>query len=311
MDKTALCDNITKPKENHMKSYTSRTLKLMTMLCLSLFTFGCGGGGTDSTSPTPTNESVTTATFKVEYVPVTTAKTGKSTFKIKVTNKTTGAAVAGKTITFTPTMNMPSMSHSTPCEALKDNADGTYSGTIYYNMASTNTDGTSMGTWELKFAVDGEVATFNPSVAMSTGTTNRATLKGVTDVIGSMTGTSKRTYNLFNDSSTFGMSSTFRLFIAASDESTMMRFPTVSIGSSLTGLTVNTMTVEASTDNGITWNSLTDNEGGHWSVAGLTGLATGGTVKVRLIINGEQKTTDGNVAAGTNDFATFTIVAAM
>jgi hypothetical protein len=144
------------------------------------------------------------------------------------------------------------------------------------------------------------------------GTTSRATLKGVTDVIGSMTGTSKRTYNLFNDGSTFGMSSTFRLFIAASDDSMMMRFPTVSIGSILTGLTVSTMTVEASGNNGSTWSGLTDSGGGHWSVSGLTGLATGGTVKVRVTINGEQKTTDGNTAiAGTNDFATFTIVAGM
>jgi hypothetical protein len=44
----------------------------------------------------------------------------------------------------------------------------------------------------------------------------------------------------------------------------------------------------------------------------LTGLATGGTVKVRVTINGEQKTADGTAAiAGTNDFATFTVVAGM
>jgi len=67
--------------------------------------------------------------------------------------------------------------------------------------------------------------------------------------------------------------------------------------------TVASMTVEVSTDNGSTWNSLTSAATGHWSVSGLTGLAAGGTVKVRVVIDGEQKTTDGTAAvAGTNDF---------
>jgi hypothetical protein len=170
-----------------------------------------------------------------------------------------------------------------------------------------------MGVWELKVMIGMETATFYPPVAMSMGTTSRATLKGVTDVIGSMMGmgASKRTYYLFNDGSTFGMSSTFKLFIAAADDSMLMNFPAVSGDSILTGLTVNSMTVEASKDNGATWSSLADNKGGHWSISGLTGLASGGTVKVRVTVNSEQKTTDGLAVSGTNDSATFTIVAGM
>jgi hypothetical protein len=163
-----------------------------------------------------------------------------------------------------------------------------------------------MGIWELKVSIGGENALFYPAVAMPMGTTPRATLKGVLDMIG-VTGTTKRTYNLFNDGSTFGMSSTFKLFIAASDDIMMMKFPAVSVGSSLTGLTVNSMTVEASTDNGATWNSLTDNGSGHWSVTGLSGLATGGTVRVQVTVNGEKKTTDGSAASGTNSYALFSV----
>lgn len=250
-----------------------------------------------------------TTSYIVEYVPgMKGAAQGKTTFKIKLSSRNDGSAATGKSITLVPKMYMATMSHSAPVDTVVESAaPGTYDCAVFYQMAS----GPGMGVWELKVSIGGESAIFYPPVAMSMGTTARATLKGVTDMLGS-TGTTKRTYNLFNDGSTFGMSSSFKLFIAASDDSMMMRFPTVSVNSTLTGLTVNSMTVEASADNGATWNSLTDNGGGHWSVTGLSGLATGGTVKVRVTINGEQKTADGNAAiAGTNDFATFTVVAGM
>ncbi|MFA7403654.1 MAG: hypothetical protein WC007_06660 [Pelobacteraceae bacterium] len=249
-----------------------------------------------------------TSSYAVEYVPgMKAAALGKTTFKIKLSNLGDGSAATGKNITLVPKMYMATMSHSAPVDTVVESATpGTYDCAVFYQMAS----GPGMGVWELKVSIGGESAIFYPPVAMSMGTTARATLKGVNDMLGSTA--TKRTYNLFNDGSTFGMSSTFKLFIAASDDIMMMKFPTVSVNSILTGLTVNTMTVEASADNGATWNSLTDNGSGHWSVAGLTGLATGGTIKVRVTINGEQKTADGNAAiAGTNDFATFTVVAGM
>jgi hypothetical protein len=236
------------------------------------------------------------------------ATQGKTAFRIKLSNRSDGSAATGRSISLVPLMHMATMSHSAPVDVVVESATpGTYDCAVFYQMAS----GPGMGIWELKVSTGGENAVFYPPVAMAMGTTSRATLKGVADMIGS-SGTVKRTYNLFNDDSTFGMSSSFKLFIAASDDSMMMHFPVVSLNSSLTGLTVNTMIVEATTDGGATWYSLTDNGGGHWSVAGLTGLASGGTVKVRVKINGEQKTTDGNAAIpGTNDAATFTIVAGM
>jgi hypothetical protein len=174
-----------------------------------------------------------------------------------------------------------------------------------------------MGIWELKVMVGMESAIFYPPVAMAMGTTNRTILKGQTDEIGSMMGTSKRRYYLFNDGSAFAMSSTFKLFIAAEDDSMMMKYPSVSNNSTLHNAmgapwTVSDMTVKASTDNGSSWSALTDDGAGHWSASGLTGLSTGGTVKVRVIVNGEQKTTDGAaVTVGANDSATFAIVAGM
>jgi len=272
---------------------------------------------TDKIDAPPFAQKALTASYIVEYVPGMIAATqGKTSFKIKLSNRNDGSAATGKAITLMPKMYMPSMTHSAPVDAVVESSTpGTYDCSVYYLMAS----GPGMGIWELKVMIGMETATFYPPVAMAMGTTNRAALKGVNDVIGSMMGmgTSKRTYYLFNDSSTFGMSSTFKLFIAAADDSMMMKFPAVSAGSTLhnemnVARTVASMTVEASTDNGSTWNSLTSAATGHWSVSGLTGLAAGGTVKVRVVIDGEQKTTDGTAAvAGTNDFATFTVVAEM
>jgi hypothetical protein len=261
-------------------------------------------GDTSSSTSSPTYESVTTATYKIEYIPVTAAIEGKTTFKLRLTAISDGKLIAGKTISLAPKMTMTSMSHSTPCEALKDNSDGTYSGTIYYLMASTASDGTTMGSWELKCTVDGEIATFNPVVAMSMGTTPRISLKGVTDKIGNMTsGMSSRSYYLFND----GISgSTAKLFIAAADDSMMTRFPAVSIGTTLSGLTVATMTVDVSTDKS-TWTPLTDDGKGHWSTTGLAMLAAGTHLYVRLTVNGEQKTTDGAAVGASNGYSDFTI----
>jgi hypothetical protein len=109
---------------------------------------------------------------------------------------------------------------------------------------------------------------------------------------------------------TTGSTSTFNLFIAA--KQSMMSYPAVSLGtvlSSPTG-TVASMTVDASTDGGSTWVPATDNSSGHWSIPGLTGLVSGttGTIYVKMNLNGEDKTTDGNAVAGANGYATFIVI---
>jgi hypothetical protein len=281
-----------------MKSAIETALKMVFILGTSLIMFGCGGSSSSDVNPK----------YSLELVSGATATEGKSDFKIRVTNRSSGATVAGKNVSLTPKMNMvSSSSHGTPVGTITDNADGTYSGNIYYLMAS----GATMGTWDLKFSVDGETVIFNPSVAMAMGTTPRSTLKGVNDMIGSMTGSaSARSYYLFND----GISgSTVKLYIAAADDSMMTMFPAISVNSTLhnqsnAAVLVTAMSVEVSTDK-TNWTALNDDGTGHWSKTGLAMLSTGMHLFVRLTVNGEQKTTDGSAVAigNTNAYGDFTL----
>lgn len=252
-----------------------------------------------------------TDTYLIEYLPgMMSAAQGKTSFKIKVTKLSDGSAATGLTISLMPKMHMSTMSHSTPVDTVIDNGDGTYSCTAYYLMAS----GPGMGFWELKVTIgsgmSGESVTFYPQVAMAMGTTTvRATLKGLSDTITGSMGASKRSYYIFNAGST--TTTSFNLFIAANES--MMSYPAVSEGATLhdatgTAWTVSPITVSVSTDK-ITWVSATDNTGGHWTVSGLTGLSSGqtGTIYVKLTVNGEQKTTDGNALSDTNGYASFTV----
>lgn len=259
-----------------------------------------------------------TDTYKVEYVPgMMDAMEGKTTFNLKITNLSTGQAVSGLTVSIMPTMHMLSKNHASPADSVVDNGDGTYSCTIHYLMASTM-NGTSMGYWELAVMIGGmgETAYFYPSVMMSmSGDTVKATLKGQSDKITSMSMTSNRSYYCFNDGVTYGMSgSTFKLFVATMES--MMSFPAVYTGVSLNdengaSWSISSMSVEASTDTS-TWVAATGTGNGYWTVTGLTGLTSGtaGTVYVRVTVNGEQKTTDGNAVSGSNGYATFTVMPA-
>lgn len=263
-----------------------------------------------------------TASYRVEYVPgMMGAMEGKTTFKLNITNLSDDSPATGLTPTLMPMMNMASHKHSTPVEGCTESSTlGTYDCTVYYAMASTMS-GMSMGYWELKvMAAMGETAYFYPPVMMKMGgETNKATLKGQTDKIAGMNGgmAMSRPYQIYNDGATaemMGGTHKLELFIAAQES--MMSFPAVSGGTVLNSgsadyeLTVSTMTVEVST-NGTDWVSAADAGGSHWTATGLTGLTTdeAGTVYVKLTINGEQKTTDGNTPAGdgTNDYATITV----
>lgn len=291
-----------------MKIYISQALKLMLLLSIPLVLLGCGGGGSNSSSASTDKESVTTVSYKVENVSVTTPTEGKSTFKIKVTDKNSGAAVVGKSITLTPTMDMGATKHSTPFDSFKDNGDGTYTWTLYYLMASTMADGTQGGTWELKFTLGDETFSFKPAVVMAMGTSPRGTLKGVSDMIISMGSAKARSYYLFDDGISGG---TVKLFIAAVDDSMMTKYPAVSVGTMLhdqmaAAVPVNLMTVEVSTDKTV-WTPLADDGAGHWSKSGLTPLAAGMHLYVRMSVNGEQKTVDGMAVGAGNAYCDFAI----
>jgi len=263
---------------------------------------------TDKIGSLPFGKVVQTPSYMVEYMPMGMmgSRVGKTAFKIKITNLIGGTPATGKSISLMPLMHMPDTSHSTPVGSITDNGDGTYSCTAYYLMAS----GPGMGYWDLQIKIDGmmgETATFYPAVGMAMGDTVRTTLKGQTDIISSMTGTEKRSYYLFKDDLVTAGTSTFNLFIAA--KQSMMSYPAVSSGTVLSSPTGTiTMTVDASTD-GSSWVAATDNTKGSWSIPGLSGLVSGttGTIYVRMKVNGEDKTTDGNAASGANGYATFVV----
>jgi hypothetical protein len=254
-----------------------------------------------------------TQTYRVDYLPgMMPATQGKTQFRIKVVRRNDGAPVTGLSLALMPMMHMAAHAHATPVdEAVVDNGDGTYSCNVYYLMASSM-NGMSMGFWELKVLIDEETATFFPGVGMAMGSdTIRAVLKGQADTTAGMMGPAKRSYYLFKDGGVVGTPGdhTLRLFLATQES--MLSYPAVMQGTLLHDAqnaewSVETLTLEASTDGGSTWVEGDHIDGGHWEVPGLVS-GQAGEVRVRLAVNGEQKTTDGMAPAGANDYAVFAV----
>jgi hypothetical protein len=206
---------------------------------------------------------------------------------------------------------------------------GEYVCAVYYLMPSIMMNDRSMGFWELKVMVgslDGEHVFFYPTVTMAMGDTAQVRLKGRDDKISSsinhgagntngMTSEAEvRTYYLFKKSLT-GMTGnhSFEFFIAAKEN--IMDYPAVSVGTTLNSgdlnyvLSIVTMSVEVSTD-AINWVTATDHGGhghsGQWVADNISGLTDGSAavLYVRLVVEGEQKTTDGatpNALPATDD----------
>jgi len=167
----------------------------------------------------------------------------------------------------------------------------------------------------------GEIVHFYPYVMMRMdGDSNKVSLKGQTDMIEGMMGMpEQRTYYIYNDGATAAMSGhDIELFIAA--KQSMMSFPGVSVGTVLNNgtdyqLTVSTMTVEVTADDGANWATATDNGSGHWTATGVAGMTTDvtDTVYVKITVNDEQKTTSGFAPDGaaeitdTNEYGVLTV----
>ena len=256
-----------------------------------------------------------TNTYRVEYVPgMMASKQGKSQFQIKVTKRSDSSAATGLSLKLMPLMHMASgMNHSTPVDGVTESATaGTYNCTAYYLMAS----GPTMGFWDLKVKInDGvntETAMFFPPVGMAMGSdTVRATLYGPDDIVSSMTGTQYNKYYLFKDGAVTVAGSTLNLFITHA-EMMNMNFKPASAGlvlSSPTG-TITAMSVQAAMDSAfISPLTATDNGNGHWSIPGLTGLVSTQTttVYVKMSVNGQDKTTNGAAASGSNAYTSFVV----
>jgi len=73
---------------------------------------------------------------------------------------------------------------------------------------------------------------------------------------------------------------------------------------------VTSMAVSAATDTAFTSPVIgADNGGGHWSLTGLSGLSSGvtATVYVKMQVNGQDKTSDGAAASGSNAYTSFIV----
>ncbi|OGR04630.1 MAG: hypothetical protein A2511_11970 [Deltaproteobacteria bacterium RIFOXYD12_FULL_50_9] len=256
-----------------------------------------------------------TNSYRVTYLPgmgMMAPKEGKSQFQIRV-EKHDNTPAAGLALKIKPMMHMnDGKNHSTPVDIVSESSTtpGTYDCTAYYLMAS----GPTMGFWDMKVDITDGITTestmFFPPVGMVMGAKPRATLKGVNDLIVG-TPPEKRSYFLFNDGLMSGMGGnyTFKLFMATKES--MMSYPAVGIGTTLnneqtppTPWVVNSITLEASTDNATWFPAIEGAVKGHWSIANLPGLVIGvpATIYVRLTVNGEVKTDNAGLA-----YATFTV----
>lgn len=250
------------------------------------------------------------ASYQFEYVQgMMPATEGKTLFKLRVTDATTGLTPqSGLSLSLKAMMHMATMNHSTPAPAaacVESATAGTYDCIIYYLMPSLMMN-TSMGYWNLTvMAGMGESAVFYPTVTMAMNGNGKAVLKGQDgDKIAGMTGTENRSYYIFKDSVT-GTTGNYTIKLFAAAKENMMSFPAVYVGKTLNGgsayeLNISAMTIAVSTD-GSTWIPA-DGSGndGYWTAGGVAGLTAGvqGSIYVRVTVNGELKTTDGAAAAG-------------
>lgn len=322
-----------------------KTLAQIFILTLSAIALiACGGSS--SSDPTSDRDKVTQAPTTFIYslkdytltidLPEKGAQVGQTIFAINLTDNFSNPQ-AGITPTIKPMMDMGSYKHSSPHSGCtKTDAEGNANCTVYFNMASVSPNGDSMGTWNIDITLPGtqtgntsdgsETITFTPIVNMAMDTTRVAKLRGgLDDQAPSMNGkTDSRQYLIFNngisvnDSISGSESSnnkSVELFIAAKE--TMMNFPALTTGLILnednheTELTVNSITVKVSADNS-TWTTATSDfsEGGEgsegiWIADNISGLSN--ELYVSLTVNGETKTTDGEVAGTENASAMFVV----
>lgn len=236
-----------------------------------------------------------TSTYRVEYLPPAGGDiVSKNTFQLKITSRSTGLPVGGlaASIILQPDMVMKMVMGTVwPNAVVESSTPGTYSGTVYYSMATT---GLSMY-WKLSVRIGAETAVFYPNIAgFKTGNTISSKFSSGTDIT---TGTTKRSYQVWRDPLA-GTDSTydFTLFVSSTDGP--ITFP-VYAGQSWTTapLALSTITLLASTD-GATWVAMTPvgTNSGRYTARGLNlMLGMSMPVYIKLSINGNIYTSNGAV----------------
>jgi hypothetical protein len=293
------------------------------LFTIAMLNFRAGGRdatglSNDKIGSLPFAKTALTSSYQVEYIAgMMPAMEGKTRFQIRVTDHNDLAV--STTVSLMPMMHMADSNHSTPVEGscVETGTAGTYDCTIYYLMASSMMEGTSMGYWDLKVMLGGmmgEAAYFYPSVMMAMGDTAKVRLRSTAtnDMIMSMTGPVNRSYYLFKSSLT-GMTGNhqFQIFITAMEN--MMSYPavfpttTLNAGDIAYEMTISSMNVDVSTDLA-TWISADgSSNNGYWTAGNISGLSNGspGEIYLRLFINGIQYSTNTEPASGINAYGTF------
>lgn len=308
---------------------TKKFVKATSATLAACMLMACGGEDSDSN---PEQQDQTSFTYTTDThaltisLPSAGAKVGQSVFPINVQDNT-GAAVENLNPMMMPMMAMAAgHQHSAPNTGCTEtNASGDAECTVYFLMPS-EMNNVAMGTWNLNFTLadNDEVISYSPSVQMAMGDTALAKLKGgANDQIPSMTmhsmamsdmtmeempASEPRTYFIFNNGIS-GMvgNQSIELFIATKES--MMSFPTLESGlvlneTSNNELTLSTINVEVSTDN-LNWVTANAQGSGIWQAGNLTDIET--SLYVKLTINGEVKTTDGQAEGDLNSSAVFTL----
>ena len=258
------------------------------------------------------------ANLTVTYTPPVMNVHGKNTFTLNITDN--NGAVTGLTdLMVMPMMYMADRTHATPVGDITELGGGDYQVTVYYLMPSRGMD--TMGTWDLKVMTSMKTVHFYPNINMAMGDTVRSEprLLGITDMIVNMDGLpAARPYNIFRDGDPVlqggGPNYDFDIFISPME--TMMSFPPLVVGETLesgmggTPLDVTSVEIHVNVnDGGWDTTSAQDNLDGTWTLNTLQLDNPGtNTIKFRLIVNGETKTTDGlDAVADVNDSTPFTV----
>ena len=263
----------------------------------------------------PFAKTASSESYLVTYIPgMMGAMQGKTKFSLRITDHE-GNPESGLAPSLNPLMFMADRMHSTPYTDVTEDSEesGLYHASVYYLMASSMANGNSMGYWKLSIELDenSESVDFYPQVMMAMGDTARVNLKSQSDMIPGMMGMDeKRTYILFNNGLAEDENGhNFSVFIASKES--MMSFPSIAVGNTLNAnsdyqLDLDSISVEMTTipEDPESWISATTDNSGVWTASGLSNFEN--TVYVRLSINSEQKTDDGNAPDGEGDEAEFT-----
>ena len=263
----------------------------------------------DKISAPPCGNLALTENYRVEYLPASGGDfTARDSFQFKISHRSdeTPATGLASSMVLTQLMVMTSLSSSSiwPNAVVEGSLPGTYLVTLYYSMPTAGLD----MYWKLSIAIGGETAVFYPNLAaLPVGNTISAKLSSSLDPAG----TSNRSYRIWRDSVSQGVSGyDFTVFLSSADAGKTLPVYAGALWST-PQLALGSVTLQASSD-GMTWSPLTPlGNSGRYVASGLSwSPGSARTVYLKLQINGNAYTTNGNLPDGNSDLTKGNAVAA-